>query len=215
MLALCYDEGKINMLREGSQIMIRNYIYRDNTIIITTQTKLARTSAMGYIPAGFMTTAKSLIDEIESQTRTISAAKTEGIGQTVSIVAKEFKEEATAQKTLAKTQEKVDVKSITLKDDSGEIKLSLWRQYAGVRNTPVRNVDVIVDGYYTEEEHIILVCNIPGTDDYKDYSIREDLMSPTVGDGEQVDTVLPPLLPLAVTIAVKENDSDILSINIC
>ncbi|CAC5415965.1 unnamed protein product [Mytilus coruscus] len=37
MLALCNDEGKVNMLREGNQIMMRNYIFRD-TIFITSQT---------------------------------------------------------------------------------------------------------------------------------------------------------------------------------
>lgn len=66
-----------------------------------------------------------------------------------------------------------------------------------------------------EDNHIVLVCNIPGTEEYKDYKIEEDLMSSIVGDGEEVDTVLPPLLPLSVMIEVKGNDSEILTINIC
>ncbi|CAG2200754.1 unnamed protein product [Mytilus edulis] len=106
------------------------------------------------------------------------------------IYAKVVKEEATSLKTLSKTQEKVDYKAITLRDDSGEIKLSLWRQYASlslsvgelyyianvkthvynnemslnntfntkleVREAPVRSVNVIVDGYYIEHNHIVL-----------------------------------------------------------
>ncbi|VDI64887.1 Hypothetical predicted protein, partial [Mytilus galloprovincialis] len=54
-----------------------------------------------------------------------------------------------------------------------------------VREAPVRSVNVIVDGYYIEHNHIVLVCNIPGTDEYKDYNIQEDLMSSIVGDGEE------------------------------
>ncbi|XP_076081639.1 uncharacterized protein LOC143052479 [Mytilus galloprovincialis] len=249
MLALCYDEGKVTMMKDGNQIMMRNYIYRDNTIIITSQTKLSRTSAMGSIPTGYMRTARTLIEDVDSPTMMISAAKTAGLGQAVSIIAKVVKEEATTQKTLSKTKEKVDYKAITLKDDSGEIKLSLWRQYASlslsvgefyyianvkthvfnnemslnntyntkieIREAPVRSINVIVDGYYMEDNHIVLVCNIPGTEEYKDYKIQEDLMSSIVGDGEEVDTVLPPLLPLSVMIEVKGNDSEILTINIC
>ncbi|CAC5415966.1 unnamed protein product [Mytilus coruscus] len=46
---------------------------------------------MGNISAGYMTTAKTLIEEVNSPTKTISAPNTAGIGQTVSIVAKVIK----------------------------------------------------------------------------------------------------------------------------
>lgn len=85
---ICYDDQKLHMLQENSDIMLRNYIYRDDKIIITSQTIVARTSAVGDIREDILQYAVSIVMPRDSQNHTIASAKTLGMGQQISVTAK-------------------------------------------------------------------------------------------------------------------------------
>ena len=60
--AIVYDEAKLAMMKEGGAVMLRNYIYRDHTIVITKASKTAVIGGIGAIPEEIAAQAKQLLD---------------------------------------------------------------------------------------------------------------------------------------------------------
>jgi hypothetical protein len=50
------------LMKEGGAVMLRNYIYRDHTIVITKASKTAVTGGIGAIPEEIASQAKRLLD---------------------------------------------------------------------------------------------------------------------------------------------------------
>ena len=72
--AVVYDETKLTTIKEGANIMVRNYIFRDNTVIITKPTKTNLTGGVGIIPEEIETEARGLLNPPPAPQRKIADA---------------------------------------------------------------------------------------------------------------------------------------------
>lgn len=124
--AVVYDETKLPTMKEGANIMVRNFIYRDNTIIITKPSKTNLTGAVGEIPEEIETEARCLLNPPPAPFLKISEALKLTPETLVSLKGKIVRVEDIQMRKL-QSQEMVPVRSIIIKDETGQARVSLWR----------------------------------------------------------------------------------------
>ncbi|VDI71682.1 Hypothetical predicted protein [Mytilus galloprovincialis] len=79
--AIVYDEGKLSFMNTGHTVMLRNYIYRDENIKITSATKMSLTGGIGEIHQHIKEDVmKVLPEEVTAPCRPLAEAKLPPVG---------------------------------------------------------------------------------------------------------------------------------------
>ncbi|XP_076106791.1 uncharacterized protein LOC143075302 [Mytilus galloprovincialis] len=127
----CFDMAKLNTIKPNSTLMIRNYIYRDQMIIITSATKVSVTGGVGDVAEEYKTLAIELAKPpAPPAVVPIELAKKTTPDQFVSIKGKVMRVDAIVERVTQRTQETIKLRQIYVKDSTAEVKISLWRQLA-------------------------------------------------------------------------------------
>ncbi|CAC5420283.1 unnamed protein product [Mytilus coruscus] len=207
----CYDSSKLTTIKENSSVMIRNYIFRDSTIIITSATKVNVTSGVGDIDPIHRSQAAELSrPPPPPAVVSIEKAKKTTADTSVSVRGKVIRVDAVLERVTQRTQETIKLKQIYIQDGTGEVKVSMWRQLAEtsieVGKTFVSEQHkVVIDGFYKEEDDIILVCK--QDDVYSDYKCPLHALREVVSDEEQAETVIEGMIPFNAVIVVSGNNT--------
>ncbi|XP_063401184.1 uncharacterized protein LOC134685393 [Mytilus trossulus] len=232
----CYDSSKLTTIKENSSVMIRNYIFRDSTIIITSATKVNVTSGVGDIDPIHRSQATDLSrPPPPPEVVSIEKAKKTTADTNVSIRGKVIRVDAVLERVTQRTQETIKLKQIYIQDSTGEVKVSMWRTLAetsvevgktvkitflklnihkgeiSLQTIPQSTLEfvseqhsVVVDGFYKEEDNIVLVCK--QDDVYSDYKCPLHALKELVGDEEEADAVIEGMIPFNAVIVVSGNN---------
>ncbi|CAG2236918.1 unnamed protein product [Mytilus edulis] len=232
----CYDSSKLTTIKENSSVMIRNYIFRDSTIIITSATKVNVTSGVGDIDPIHRSQAADLSrPPPPPEVVSIEKAKKTTADTNVSIRGKVIRVDAVLERVTQRTQETIKLKQIYIQDSTGEVKVSMWRTLAetsvevgktvkitflklnihkgeiSLQTIPQSTLEfvseqhsVVVDGFYKEEDDIVLVCK--QDDVYSDYKCPLHALKELVGDEEEADAVIEGMIPFNAVIVVSGNN---------
>ncbi|XP_078497197.1 uncharacterized protein LOC144753347 [Lissotriton helveticus] len=122
--ATCYNEPFYQQTKEGQAIMIRNFLAKNNVIIITKQTKLSRMIPL-TIPQEIIQEAEYILQPPAPPISPIKTVKTASLRSLMSISGTIAEEEET--KTIIIAGQDTKLKSITVKDTTDSVKITLWR----------------------------------------------------------------------------------------
>ncbi|VDH93453.1 Hypothetical predicted protein [Mytilus galloprovincialis] len=107
----CFDMSKLNTIKPNSTLMIRNYIYRDQMIIITSATKVSVTGGVGDVAEEYKTLAVELAKPpAPPAVVPIELAKKTTPDQFVSIKGKVMRVDAIVERVTQRTQETIKLR---------------------------------------------------------------------------------------------------------
>ncbi|XP_062580032.1 uncharacterized protein LOC134242041 [Saccostrea cucullata] len=151
MKAILYDMTKENMVEEGNSVILMNYIYKTEpeSIILTKNSKVMKTSNID-VGEELLDRGRFIANPPPAETITINKVKSSPVKTLVSIQGRVVSEEMT--RTVKVKGNDVQVKSVTIKDETDSVKVSLWRHLsdsAGVGKF-LSFTDLVVTSYNDE-----------------------------------------------------------------
>ncbi|KAJ1082125.1 hypothetical protein NDU88_002295 [Pleurodeles waltl] len=123
--ATCYNEDYLPLTKENNNILIRNFMVRNNSILITKQTRITRIPPF-QIPQDVVQEATFLLQPPAPPASPIKAIR-EAKLKTIMTVCETITEEEPIKKVFIGGQD-TELKSITIKDSTDYIKITLWRE---------------------------------------------------------------------------------------
>ncbi|XP_062590718.1 uncharacterized protein LOC134252294, partial [Saccostrea cucullata] len=169
MKGTVYDTTKLKSLNADNTVILMNYIYKNEnepTVIITKNTKVMKTGAM-EVPHATMEKGARIANPPPAMTRPIKDIKTLPVKSLVSVKGRIVSEDMT--KTVKVKGVDVCVKSVSLKDDTDSIKVSLWRdlsdssivgKYLSITNVVVTNFNEEIS-VSTTSKSVLEECEPP------------------------------------------------------
>ncbi|XP_078520239.1 uncharacterized protein LOC144784991 [Lissotriton helveticus] len=121
----CYNEEYYHQTKEQNGLMIRNYIVKDGIILITKKTKIARMPPLS-ISQSLIQEAQYILNPMAPPLSPIKAVR-EAAVKTLLSVSGTVTEIEDTRTIIAKGQE-TKIRSITIKDATDSVKISLWRE---------------------------------------------------------------------------------------
>ncbi|XP_078515019.1 uncharacterized protein LOC144773775 [Lissotriton helveticus] len=125
--ATCYNEDFYQQTKEGNAIIIRNFLTKNNVVIITKQTKIARLKPF-TIPPEILQEAENILQPPAPPISPIKTVKGAQLRTLMSISGTITEEEET--KNILVAGQETKLKSITVNDTTDSIKITLWRDAA-------------------------------------------------------------------------------------
>ncbi|XP_052085246.1 uncharacterized protein LOC127722415 [Mytilus californianus] len=229
----CFDSSKLTTIKENCCVMIRNYIFRNNTIIITSATEVNVTSGVGDIALIHRSQSAELsrpppppaVVSIEKAKKTTAYTRVS-----------ERHVDAVLERVTLRTKKTIKLKQLYLQDSTREVKISMWRQLAessievgktvkitflklnihkgqtSLQTSPQSTLEfvseqhkVVIDGFCKEEDDIILVCKQDEV--YTNYKCPRHALNELVGDEEEAEAVIDGMIPFNARIVVSGNNT--------
>ncbi|XP_078528737.1 uncharacterized protein LOC144806195 [Lissotriton helveticus] len=125
MKCTCYQEELYEQTQSNCGLLIRNFIIQNKTILITKQTKVTKFPAM-KIEEGLIQQAKNILHPPAPSASPIKEIKRASLKSLMTVSGTICGEEDV--KTVFINGEDTPLKSITLKDATDDIKVTLWRE---------------------------------------------------------------------------------------
>ncbi|XP_078518396.1 uncharacterized protein LOC144783134 [Lissotriton helveticus] len=125
MKCTCYQEELYEQTQSNCGLLIRNFIIKNKTILITKQTKVTKFPAM-KIEEGLIQQAKNILHPPAPSASPIKDIKRATLKSLMTVSGTICGEEDV--KTVFINGEDTPLKSITLKDATDDIKVTLWRE---------------------------------------------------------------------------------------
>ncbi|XP_061162729.1 uncharacterized protein LOC133171950 [Saccostrea echinata] len=152
MKTVLYDMTKENMLQQGSSVILMNYIYKTDpteSIILTKNSKVMRTSNID-VGQELLDRGELIANPPPAETIPIKRVKSSPVKTLVSIQGRVVSEEMI--RTVKVKGKDVQVKSVTIKDETESVKVSLWRNlsYSAGVGKFLSFTDVVVTSYNDE-----------------------------------------------------------------
>ncbi|XP_078509243.1 uncharacterized protein LOC144769116 [Lissotriton helveticus] len=125
MKCTCYQEELYEQTQSNCGLLIRNFIIKNKTILITKQTKVTKFPAM-KIEEGLIQQAKNILHPPAPSASPIKEIKRASLKSLMTVSGTICGEEDV--KTVFINGQDTPLKSITLKDATDDIKVTLWRE---------------------------------------------------------------------------------------
>ncbi|XP_078524511.1 uncharacterized protein LOC144797668 [Lissotriton helveticus] len=123
----CYNEELNQQTKEGHAIIIRNFLTKNNVVILTKQTKISRITPL-TIPIEIKQEAEYILQPPALPILPIKTVKEANLRTLMSISGTISEEEET--KTVFIAGQETKLKSITVQDTTDSVKITLWRDAA-------------------------------------------------------------------------------------
>eukprot|EP00105_Crassostrea_gigas_P017753 XP_011435649.1 PREDICTED: uncharacterized protein LOC105334049 [Crassostrea gigas] len=154
MIAKCtlYDTSKLKVLQEGNSVMLLNVIVKDNnSLTLTTKSRISKVGDV-KVSSERQKAAREIAFPPMSSEVPLKDIEKSPIKSMLSVRGQIVAEEIT--RTVSVKGRDTKVKSLTIKDDTGKCKVSLWRDLAASEigiGQHVKISDVVVQTYNNEK----------------------------------------------------------------
>ncbi|XP_078520577.1 uncharacterized protein LOC144785651 [Lissotriton helveticus] len=122
--ATCYNEDYYMQTREQNELLIRNYIFKNDILLLTKQTKIARMPPL-TISAGIIQEAECILQPPAPPVSPIKAVRGAAVKTLLSVSGTITEAEDT--KNILVGGQETKIRSITINDATDSVKISLWR----------------------------------------------------------------------------------------
>lgn len=127
---MVYDSSKLNNMQASATIILMNYIFKnenEGTVVITKTTKVLKTAQMD-VPEHLIEKGAAIANPPPAATLALRDVKRSPVKTLVSVKGRIISEDMA--KTVKVRGQDVTVKTVSLKDNTDTIKVSLWRDLA-------------------------------------------------------------------------------------
>ncbi|XP_056018770.1 uncharacterized protein LOC130054182 [Ostrea edulis] len=128
MNVIVYNLEKLSSLKVSDTVMLTNYVFKldpEPVVILTKVSKIMKTSSID-VPQKVIDEAKSISHPPPAETISLKTAKTSPVKTLISVKGRVTSEEMV--RTVQVKGQDVAVQNIKIKDDTDEMKVSLWRE---------------------------------------------------------------------------------------
>ncbi|XP_061170755.1 uncharacterized protein LOC133180207 [Saccostrea echinata] len=125
---ILYDIDKLPSLKVSDTVMLTNYVFKldpEPVVVLTKVSKIMRTSSLD-VPQNIIDEAKMISHPPPAETISVKAAKISPVKTLISVKGRVTSEELV--RTVQVKGQDVAVQNIKIKDDTDEVKVSLWRE---------------------------------------------------------------------------------------